>query len=114
MSLLNMMLAGNGGGGFKTATPTARTSTSLSFSMGGIPREYVLMLTFTSGDVDLSTARAVVICDTETYSGLYTARTTYEDVGIGNVTKSFESGTFKITLTSGSFATSGTYILYYK
>lgn len=120
MSLLNMMLSGGGGGSLKTITPSYANSTTLEFSgLGDMPTEYILMLTFSDYSLDVTTPRVAVICNTVSYSGLYTAgmgmgNIKYKDIGIGNVSASFEDGTLTMTLSSGSFASSATYVLYYK
>lgn len=48
MSILNMMLAGSGGGEFKVATPLSSSTTSLVFNVDNEPSEYLLFLALTT------------------------------------------------------------------
>ena len=128
MGILNMMLGGRGSGSaaFKTASPATISTSELTFSMGGIPSEYVLMMTLTSPSDNYNIGSYVIVAIISKITGfehLFAVSksgrsTAYNDKGFPNVTESYSSGTFSITVPTATcqFTTSAEvkYTLYYK
>lgn len=110
MGILNMMLGGGGSGSaaFKTASPATISTSELTFNMGGIPSEYVLMLTGSATSTSYNVGRyytyVAIISKITGFEHLYALKgvssrhVTYEDQGFSNVTESYSSGTFSITV----------------
>lgn len=122
MSILNMMFAGSGGGEFNVATPIATDTRSLSFSMEGEPVEYILMFVPANGISVSTTTYAAFICHTTSYDRFYrivasvSTGMTYASRTMSDVTTSYSSGVFTVTLatTGGSFHSSYSYVLLYR
>lgn len=120
MSILNMMFAGSGGGEFKVATPISTSSSSLSFSMEGAPVEYILMFV-PSNRVTVSNSHIpAFICHTTNYDRYYcmlvspSTGANYASRTMSDVTTSYSSGVFAVSISSVAYHSSYSYVLLYR
>lgn len=124
MSILNMTLGGGGGGSFGTASPTSIASDSISFSIGAEPKEYILMMLFSSAGTSFNGRRTVCICHTTEYDYVSYVRSpssSYNYYTIGTfsyLSTSYSNGVFTITTSdttsTGEFVSGYSYALFYR
>lgn len=123
MSILNRILGGSSEDSFKTATPLSIANASILFSMGAMPKEYILMLVNSSSISVSTTPRCAFICHTTDYNRVYQlvsaiSTATYKAGTFSNISASYSNGVFTITSSAmtntGSFNSNYSYILFYR